>query len=263
MEHQVIPDGQRVGAAELRVIAATSTRLPMGPRPKQGADLRSRSRFLLLSHPEQGLTLVDSGVGPTMIPRHGRGSKTIGLFSPWDLLSTVELSPVHLNAVVVTGLEKDRISNLGRLPADIPVYCDDRALQRIWGGGLRDTMRGLAGRGHAARLGRARDNLRAANWLPEAVWQGVQGFDLYGDASCLLVPLSDRPTGHLALLMPRVEGLADPLVYLTRPNLRISSDAGGRALGGMPAEVRTLMRLGCRIIHAADPDQTELDLIEI
>jgi hypothetical protein len=263
VEHQVVPAGTRIGTADLRVIAVTSTRLPIGPRPQRGADRRPRSRYLLVSHAGGGLALVDSGVGPSMVPKRGRGVAPVGLLGPWDFLAAIEVSPVQLTSVVLTGLERERVSNLGRLPAGIPVYCDDHVIRRGLHGGRVPLMKTLTGRIHRAQLGRAADNLRAVDWLPPASWHGVRGFDLFGDGACLLIPLSDRRSGHLGLLMPRVERLADPLVYLTRPDLRISAEDGNRALEAMPPEIRQLMRLGCRVMHAADPDPTELDVVEI
>lgn len=260
MEHQIITGGTRVGSrAELRVIAATSARLPMGPRPSDREDSRRRSRYLLIAHPRKGLVLVDSGVGPSMIPTRGRGLTPIGLLSPWDLLAAIEVSPIHLTAAVVTGPEEDRLCNLARLPAGVPVFCDDRLRRKATSGGVVSRV----SRNPAALLGRAEASLQSLHVLPRVSWLGVEGHDLFGDGSCLLIPLDDRPTGSLALLMPQVERIAHPLVYLTRPDLQITAENGRRALETMPPTIRRLMKLDCRVLHSADPAPTEIDVIEI
>lgn len=263
MEHQVIPGGEPVSGpvaapVELRVVAATSTRLPIGPRPEAG-DSRPRSRYLLISHPTRGLTLVDSGVGPAMVPSRGRGLNALGLLTPWDLLAAIEVSPGQISAVVLTGTEAERVSSLSRLPAGIPVLADARAVAQMRGGALAR----VTGRDRGAHLGRALEQLRPADTLPRSQWHGVEGFDLFEDGSCLLIPLSDRPSGHMALMMPRVERVPDPMLWLTRPDLRITGDAGAKALTALPREIRRLMKLGARVMHAADPEPTDIDVIEV
>lgn len=212
----------------------------------------------MVSHPDRGLVLVDGGAGPSMVPSRGRGLKPVGLFTPWEFLSAIEVSPVHLRCVVVTGPEEDRVSNLDRLPTSVPVYLDAAVLARHHAGLLGKWIKGKG-----LPFNPDRQDLRSVDDMPLTGWGGVPGYDLFGDGSCLLIALDDRRSGHLAVLMPRVEGQAEALVYITRPDLRIASDSGTRALETMPKVIRTLMKQGARVMHSADPDQTSLDVIEI
>ncbi|MBP0482151.1 hypothetical protein [Sagittula salina] len=257
------PESRGARAPELRVIAATSTRLPVGSRREGEDDRRARSRYLLVSHPEGGLVLIDGGAGPGMVPRRGRGLTPVGLLTPWDLLAAIEVSPIQLTGAVATGLDPDRVSNFGRLPQGIPLYCCDRAFAAATSGGIAGGLPRPATQGPGASLGKARTALQPVSALPEAAWHGVTGRDLFGDGSCLLIALTDRTTGHIAVLMPRVERIAHPMLWLTRPDLRITAEDGNRALRGMPEVVRRLMKLDARLFHAADPGSTEIDVAEI
>ena len=242
---------------DLRVLAATSARVPIG----NASHDRLRSRFLRIAHPRRGVTLVDGGAGSALVPRRLRGTNRVHLLTPWDLLAALDVPPARIRHAVLTGIAPDRLCNLERLPPDVPIYTDPTILRHVTARVSR-----LAGRLTATAptrlLGRARDALVTIDTLPPAAWSGIGGNDLFGDGSCLLLRISEAEGGAIALLMPRVERIAEPVLYITHPSFRFAGADRAHALANLPGLLKDIMALGCRVLHAADPDPSPIDIVE-
>ena len=232
--------------------------------------VRLRVRCGLIVHPDKGPVLIDAGYGPRVTTSRDRslplklynavlGPRLNPLESPAALLADHGFTPADVRCVLLTHLHADHVSCLRDMPQARIVM--DGPSAGHWRHGVFNE---LLPDDIAAR----RDDLRGHD-LADLPFGLGQGYDVFGDGSCLAVPLPGHAPGHFGLCFPG----ARPLLYATDTQWMRGALRAGRAprlLPGLIADnmsqvaqsaelVRKFSDAGGDVVLCHDPDLTAHD----
>jgi glyoxylase-like metal-dependent hydrolase (beta-lactamase superfamily II) len=191
---------------------------------RRGAGFKTVSltvRYGLIDLRERGLCLVDTGVGPEVT----RGERTAALRlygallrpkliasqSPQAILSELGATADDIRHIVLTHFHADHISSLREFTRAEIITCGDaakRVMAMSSAAALRHgVFKELIPAGFEPRL----RPLQAMKQVPTDTVLG-DGYDLFGDASYLAVPLPGHAIGHFGMLW---RDQAGPVIYAT------------------------------------------------
>ena len=232
--------------------------------------VRLRVRCGVIVHPVKGPVLIDAGYGPRVTTGRDRslplklynaalGPRLNPLESPLALLADHGFGQQDVRCVLLTHLHADHVSCLRDLPHARIVM--DGPSAGLWRHGVfNELLPGdLAGR---------RDDLRGHS-LADLPFGLGQGYDVFGDGSCLAMPLPGHAPGHYGLCFTGEK----PLLYATDTQWMRAALAAGRAprfLPGLIAEntrlvaqstdlVRKFADAGGEVLLCHDPEPTAHD----
>lgn len=245
------------------------------------AALRVRYGFFI--HPVAGPVLIDTGYGPTVTQGEARSGalkfytrilrpELHAAQSPEALLARHGLKSTDVTTIIVTHFHADHVSELNCFPQARLILDLDAfhalgrlgALMRLHYGIFMELLPGDLERRalDVARMPR----VKAPCGLPD-------GFDLFGDASVLGVPLPGHGHGHFGVCFANE---SPPLLYgvdtqwLNRailedrapgyPAQLLFSDKA--AVPRSNAILRTFCKNGGRLVLCHDPERTPYDLPE-
>jgi glyoxylase-like metal-dependent hydrolase (beta-lactamase superfamily II) len=191
---------------------------------RRGAGLETISltvRYGLIDLDRRGLCLVDTGVGPEVT--RGERSAALRLYgsilrpklipdqSPQAILRELGATSADVRLIVLTHFHADHISSLREFARAEIITCGDaarRVMAMSSAAALRHGIfKELIPSGFEPRL----RPLQAMKQVPTGTVLG-DGYDLFGDASYLAVPLPGHAIGHFGILW---RDQAGPIIYAT------------------------------------------------
>ena len=200
--------------------------------------LELRVRYGVIRHPDHGVWLIDTGIGPQALQAPGRAFALKAYAtalryrlqqtqSPHAVLDRMGLRPRDVAGVMVTHFHADHVARLAEFPmakiiAHGPTLRKVRAAHDLCNA-RHGIFPGLIPQGLEARMTCVTTLRRVP--LPFGVGDGA---DIFGDGSCLAVDLPGHAAGHFGLAFP---GLAAPLLYACDVAWLIDALAEGRAPG--------------------------------
>jgi glyoxylase-like metal-dependent hydrolase (beta-lactamase superfamily II) len=171
-----------------------------------------RVRYGVLRHPERGVWLIDTGIGPQALSAPGRGFglrayaralryRLCETQAPHAVLGRMGLRPRDVAGVIVTHFHADHVARLAEFPmarivAHGPTLARIRAAHDVVNV-RHGIFPGLIPQGLEARLTCVTGLARVA--LPFGMGEGA---DLFGDGSCVAVDLPGHAAGHFGLAFP-------------------------------------------------------------
>ena len=238
-----------------------------------------RVRYGVLRHPEQGLWLVDTGIGPQAVSAQGRGLalrayagalryRLSAEGAPEAVLAQRGLHPRDVAGVIVTHFHADHVARLDAFPR-ARIVAHGPALTQIRAAGKLANLRhgvfpGLIPQGVEARL-------TCVTGLPQvALPHGLgKGADLFGDGSCVAVDLPGHAAGHFGLAFPGAgllyacdaAWLREGLLPETAPGLPLRLVLEDRAAAARSAaRVAAWQAAGGQVVLCHDPEPCAWDL---
>jgi glyoxylase-like metal-dependent hydrolase (beta-lactamase superfamily II) len=191
---------------------------------RRGAGLkrvRLTVRYGLIDLKEKGLCLVDTGFGPE-VTAGPRGAalrlyhsvlrpELIASQLPEAMLRQAGATAADVRFVVLTHFHADHISSLRAFPSAKIISCGEAARRILTMGSVAALRHGVFKELIPPDLERRIVPLQAMKSQPTGTVLG-EGYDLFGDASYLAVPLPGHALGHFGIFWQDAIG---PVIYAT------------------------------------------------
>ena len=239
-----------------------------------------RVRYGIILHPKQGVFLVDTGIGPAALSYPDRPLpvrayaaalryRLLEEEAPAAVLERLDLRPRDVAGVIVTHFHADHVARLNEFPM-ARIICHSPALRQIraatdFANVRHGVFAGLIPAGLETRMA------CVTQLAPrDAGLAGVVGGDVFGDGSCLAVPLPGHAAWQFGLAFPQ---MARPLLYAVDtqwllPALPVGQAPGwpARLIWDDPVAAGESTALACRwqqsggqVMLCHDPDVTAFD----